>query len=161
MFRVGHGYDVHKLVFNRRLILCGEPIPFKKGLLGHSDADVATHALIDSLLGAAGLQDIGTHFKDTDEKFKDISSLILLKEVVLMLKKNNFLISNVDLTIVAKFPKIMPFSEKMKTNLEGVLKIPKNLINMKAQTEEGVGICKPNKAIAAFCSSLIYKNSTN
>lgn len=104
MFRVGHGYDVHKLVFKRRLILCGEHIPFKKGLLGHSDADVATHALIDSLLGAAGLQDIGTHFKNTDKKYKNISSLILLKEVVLMLKQNNFKISNVDLTIVAKFP---------------------------------------------------------
>ena len=157
MFKIGHGYDVHKLVVGRDLILCGEKIPFPKGLLGHSDADVATHALIDSLLGAAGLGDIWTHFPDCDEKYKNIKSLKLLQNVFLMLKEKNFEISNVDLTIIAQLPKIAPYINNMKKNIKRILKIDLDSINIKATTEEGIGITTPNFSIACFCTSLINK----
>ena len=157
MFKIGHGYDVHKLVFGRDLILCGEKIPFPKGLLGHSDADVATHALIDSLLGAAGLGDIGTHFPDCDEQYKNVRSLNMLKKVVFMLYEKNFKISNVDLTIIAHLPKIAPYVSNMKKNIKSILKIDIDSINIKATTEEGIGITTPNFSIACFCSSLIYE----
>lgn len=156
MFRIGHGYDLHKLVLNRPFILCGEKIPFEKGLLGHSDADVATHSLIDSLLGAAGMRDIGYHFPDTDEKYKNISSLILLEKVKAMLEKKNFSISNIDLTIVLQQPKISPFNEKMRQNLAKTLSLNPNQINIKATTEEKVGITGSSSCVACFCSSLIY-----
>ena len=159
MFRIGHGYDLHRLVLNRPLILCGEKIPFEKGLLGHSDADVATHALIDSLLGAAGLYDIGHHFPDSEEKYKNINSLKLLEKTISMLEKNKFKVSNVDLTIVLEQPHLSPFKDKMKKNLEAVLKIKNHQINIKATTEEGLGLTGYKQAIAAFCSSLIYENS--
>ncbi len=155
MLRVGQGYDLHKLKKGRDLILCGEKIPFKKGLLGHSDADVATHALIDSLLGAAALKDIGSHFPDSEENFKNINSLILLKKTVLILKNNNFKISNVDLTIVAKEPKLAPFIEKMKENIMPILNIPKTAISIKATTEENLGITKKGSCIACFSCCLI------
>ena len=155
MLRVGQGYDLHKLKKGRYLILCGEKIPFKKGLLGHSDADVATHALIDSLLGAAALKDIGSHFPDSNENFKNINSLILLKKTVLILKNNNFEISNVDLTIVAKEPKLAPFIEKMKENIMPILNIPKTAISIKATTEENLGITKKDSCIACFSCCLI------
>ena len=140
MFRIGHGYDMHKLSSNRNLILCGEKIPHEKGLLGHSDADVATHALIDALLGAAALGDIGQHFPDSDEQYKNISSLKLLEKVVSMLTVKRFCIINVDITIVAQLPKIDIYKEKMKINLQKILLIEKELINIKATTEEGCGI---------------------
>ena len=155
MLRVGQGYDLHKLKKGRNLILCGEKIPFKKGLLGHSDADVATHALIDSLLGAAALKDIGSHFPDSNENFKNINSLILLKKTVLILKNNNFKISNVDLTIVAKEPKLAPFIERMKENIMPILNIPKTAISIKATTEENLGITKKGSCIACFSCCLI------
>lgn len=156
MFRVGHGYDLHKLVLNRPFILCGEKIPFEKGLLGHSDADVATHALIDSLLGAAGMRDIGYHFPDTDEKYKNISSLKLLEIVKNMLEKENFSISNIDLTIVLQEPKIARFNEKMQQNLAKTLNLNPKQINIKATTEEGVGITGSCSCVACFCCSLLY-----
>ncbi len=156
MFRIGHGYDLHKLVLNRPFILCGEKIPFEKGLLGHSDADVATHSLIDSLLGAAGMRDIGYHFPDTDDQYKNISSLILLEKVKAMLEKKNFSISNIDLTIVLQQPKISPFNEKMRQNLAKTLSLNPNQINIKATTEENVGITGSSSCVACFCSSLIY-----
>lgn len=157
MLRVGQGYDLHKLKRGRDLILCGEKIPFKKGLLGHSDADVATHALIDSLLGAAALKDIGSHFPDCEKEYENINSLILLKKTVLILKNNNFEISNVDLTIVAKEPKLAPFVEKMKNNISPILNIPKTSISIKATTEENLGITKKGSCIACFSCCLIKK----
>ena len=157
MFRIGHGYDLHKLVLNRPLILCGETIPFDKGLLGHSDADVATHALMDSLLGAAGLFDIGYHFKETDDQYKNIKSLILLEKVYNMLEEKRFKISNIDLTIVLEKPKLSPFNEKMKKNIADILKLKTNQINIKATTEEGCGLTGSSDCAAAFCNSLIYE----
>lgn len=159
MFRIGHGYDLHKLVLGRPLILCGEQIPFEKGLLGHSDADVATHALIDSLLGASGLGDIGTHFPDCDEKYKNINSLKLLKKAVLMVRKKNFEIVNIDLTIIAQHPKISPYVENMKNNISKILHIKQDAINIKATTEEGIGITTPNFSIACFCTCLIKQSN--
>ena len=156
MFRVGHGYDLHKLVLNRPLILCAERIPFEKGLLGHSDADVATHAIIDSLFGAAALYDIGHHFPDTEEKYKNISSLKLLNITADILKNHNFKISNIDLTIVAQAPKLSPYIDSMKNNIANTINLNINQINIKATTEEGVGLTGSKNAIAAFCCSLIY-----
>lgn len=161
MFKIGHGYDLHKLVLNRPLILCGEKIPFEKGLIGHSDADVAVHALIDSLLGAACMHDIGYHFPDNDKKYKNISSLKLLEKVKNMLEKENFLISNIDITLVLQYPKIAPFTEKMRRNLAKTLNITQKKINIKATTEEHVGITGSGSCIACFCSSLIYSQNLN
>lgn len=157
MFRVGHGYDIHRLVSNRDLFLCGEKIPFSKGLLGHSDADVATHALMDSLLGAAALGDIGQHFPDNDDSYKNISSLKLLKKVVKMLQNNGFYVYNADITIVAELPKIAPYSNNMKNNIAPILKIPPNFLNIKATTREGLKTTK-EAAIACFASCLISTN---
>ena len=121
--RVGMGYDVHKLVEGRKLILGGVDIPYEKGLLGHSDADVLLHAIMDALLGAAALGDIGKHFPDTDDKYKGISSLELLKEVGRLLNENNYIIENIDATIIAQRPKMLPHIQKMRENIAGVLGI--------------------------------------
>ena len=137
--RIGQGYDVHKLVEGRDLILCGEKIEYEKGLLGHSDADVALHALCDALLGAAALGDIGRHFPDTDEKYKGISSMILTKEVAQLIKKSGYKLSNADITIVCQRPKIAPFIEKMRRNVADVLGVGIDLINIKATTTEKLG----------------------
>lgn len=137
--RIGQGYDVHKLVEGRDLILCGEKIEYEKGLLGHSDADVALHALCDALLGAAALGDIGRHFPDTDEKYKGISSMILTKEVAQLIKKSGYKLSNADITIVCQRPKIAPFIEKMRKNVADVLGVGIELINIKATTTEKLG----------------------
>ncbi|WP_461205719.1 2-C-methyl-D-erythritol 2,4-cyclodiphosphate synthase [Clostridium sp. DL1XJH146] len=137
--RIGMGYDVHKLVENRKLILGGVDIPFEKGLLGHSDADVLIHAIMDSLLGAAALGDIGKHFPDTDNKYKGISSIKLLEHVQILLKKNNFEIVNIDATIIAQKPKMAPHIDTMRINISNSLKININQINIKATTEEGLG----------------------
>ena len=162
MFKIGHGYDLHKLVEGRPLILCGVKIPFNKGEYGHSDADVATHALIDALLGAAGLGDIGTHFPDTDCKYKNISSLILLNKVVKMLENNKLQIGNIDITIILQAPKILKYKNQMKCNLSPILKIPKENINIKATTQEGLGSNGLGLSISSFCSCLlsllIYKH---
>ena len=156
MFRVGHGYDVHRLVEKRKLILCGEKIEHDKGLLGHSDADVATHALIDSLLGAAALGDIGGLFPDTDEKYHNANSLKLLEIVWKKLKNMGYKISNLDLTIVAQAPKLKKYIDSMKKNIADVLKLDLNQVNIKATTEEGLGFTGNKEGISAFCVALIY-----
>lgn len=137
--RIGLGYDVHKLVENRSLILGGVTIPYEKGLLGHSDADVLLHAIMDSLLGAAALGDIGKHFPDTDEKFKGISSIKLLNKVSELIKENNYSIENIDATIIAQKPKMAPYIDNMRNNIATALDISINQINIKATTEEGLG----------------------
>ena len=137
--RVGLGYDVHRLVENRKLILGGVEIPYEKGLLGHSDADVLLHAIMDSLLGACALGDIGKHFPDTDNTFKGISSITLLEETGKLIFKAGYTINNIDATIIAQKPKMLPHIEHMRENISKALDIDINKINIKATTEEGLG----------------------
>ena len=137
--RVGLGYDVHRLVENRKLILGGVEIPFEKGLLGHSDADVLLHAIMDSLLGACALGDIGKHFPDTDNSFKGISSILLLKETGKLIEKAGYIINNIDATIIAQKPKINPHKNEIKSSLSKLLNLPKQFINIKASTAEKLG----------------------
>lgn len=137
--RVGLGYDVHKLVENRKLILGGVEIPYGKGLLGHSDADVLLHAIMDSLLGACALGDIGKHFPDTDNNFKGISSIALLKETGRLILKAGYKVNNIDATIIAQKPKMLPYIENMRENISKALNIDIDNINIKATTEEGLG----------------------
>jgi len=137
--RVGLGYDVHRLVTNRKLILGGVEIPYEKGLLGHSDADVLLHAIMDSLLGACALGDIGKHFPDTDDTFKGASSIALLKETGKLVFKAGYMINNIDATIIAQCPKMSPHIEYMRENIAQTLNIDINQINIKATTEEGLG----------------------
>lgn len=158
MFRIGHGYDVHRLVEKRKLTLCGQNIKYAKGLLGHSDADVATHALIDAICGAASFGDIGRLFPDTDEKYRGISSLKLLEVVEKKLENSKYKISNIDLTIIAQSPKLSKYIDYMKNNISKVLKIENNQINIKATTEEGLGYTGSNEGIAAHCVVLIYNS---
>lgn len=155
MIRVGQGYDVHQFCENRPLILGGETIPYEKGLLGHSDADVLTHALMDALLGAAGLQDIGYHFPDTDETYRGANSLLLLKKVCTILKEETCSIQNVDITVIAERPKLLPYIDCMKKNLQQVLQIPLKCINIKATTTEGLGFTGRKEGIAAMAVCLI------
>lgn len=147
--RIGMGYDVHKLVNDRQLILGGVTIPYELGLLGHSDADVLLHAIMDSLLGAAALQDIGTHFPDTDAKFKGISSIKLLEEVGLLIYKKGFTICNIDATIIAQKPKMAPHIPSMRENIAKALNISIDQINVKATTEEGLGFTGEGKGISS------------
>ncbi|KAB3533600.1 2-C-methyl-D-erythritol 2,4-cyclodiphosphate synthase [Alkaliphilus pronyensis] len=158
MLRVGLGYDVHKLVEGRRLIIGGVDIPFNKGLLGHSDADVLLHAIKDSLLGAAALGDIGKHFPDTDQKYKGADSLALLEEVYRLLTKKNYLVNNIDATIIAEKPKMAPHIENMRENIAAVLRINHQQINIKATTTEGLGFTGKEEGIAAQAiSSILLK----
>lgn len=152
--RVGMGYDVHKLVEDRDLILGGVKIPYEKGLLGHSDADVLLHAIMDALLGAAALGDIGKHFPDTDDAYKGASSIELLKKVGELLEKECYLIENIDATIIAQQPKMRPHIEAMEENIAKALGIEKNQINVKATTEEGLGFTGSSEGISsqAICS---------
>lgn len=147
--RIGLGYDVHKLVENRDLILGGVTIPYEKGLLGHSDADVLVHAIMDSLLGAAALGDIGKHFPDTDDTYKGISSIKLLEHVGGLLKDNNYKIGNIDATIIAQKPKMLPHIPKMVENISSALKIEGNRVNVKATTEEGLGFTGSGEGISS------------
>ncbi|WP_017413707.1 2-C-methyl-D-erythritol 2,4-cyclodiphosphate synthase [Clostridium tunisiense] len=147
--RIGLGYDVHKLVENRDLILGGVTIPYEKGLLGHSDADVLVHAIMDSLLGAAALGDIGKHFPDTDDTYKGISSIKLLEHVGGLLKDNNYKIGNIDATIIAQKPKMLPHIPKMVENISSALKIERNRVNVKATTEEGLGFTGNGEGISS------------
>ena len=147
--RIGTGYDVHKLVEGRELIIGGVNIPFDLGLLGHSDADVLLHAIMDALLGAAALGDIGKHFPDTDIRFKGASSLKLLAEVKLLLEKQNHKIINIDSTIIAQKPKLAPFIYEMRQNIASVLGISLDQINIKATTEEGLGFTGNLEGISA------------
>lgn len=153
--RIGMGYDVHKLVHDRKLIIGGVEIPFEKGLLGHSDADVLIHAIMDSLLGAAALGDIGKHFPDNDNNFKGISSLVLLEKVYELLKDNNYKIINIDATIIAQKPKMAPHIEEMRKNIADALNIPINYINVKATTEEGLGFTGSGEGISSQSICLI------
>lgn len=147
--RVGLGYDVHKLVEDRKLILGGVDIPYEKGLLGHSDADVLLHAIMDALLGAAALGDIGKHFPDTDEKYKGASSIKLLEHVGELLEENLYVINNIDATIIAQRPKVGQYREQMVKNIAKALKIDENLVNVKATTEEGLGFTGSGEGISS------------
>ncbi len=152
--RVGMGYDVHKLVEGRKLIMGGVDIPYEKGLLGHSDADVILHAIMDALLGAAALGDIGKHFPDSDDRYKGISSIELLKHVGKMLDDNNFVINNIDGTIIAQRPKMRPYIDTMRANVANALGISDSQVNIKATTEEGLGFTGSGEGISAnaICS---------
>lgn len=156
MIRVGLGYDVHKLVEGRDLILGGVKIPWELGLLGHSDADVVVHAIMDSLLGAAALRDIGRHFPDTDEQYKGISSILLLQKVGELLKEKGYGIVNIDATIIAQKPKLLPYMDKMIENVANTLGLSVDQVNIKATTEEGLGFTGTlqgisSQAICAIC----------
>lgn len=147
--RVGMGYDVHRLVEGRELILGGISIPYEKGLLGHSDADVLVHVIMDALLGAAALGDIGTHFPDTDNAYLGISSIELLKRVGDLLEREHYVIGNIDATIIAQKPKMKPYISQMRENIAKTLKISENQINIKATTEEGLGFTGAGEGISA------------
>ena len=153
--RVGMGYDVHKLTENRKLIMGGVEIPYEKGLLGHSDADVLLHAIMDALLGAAALGDIGKHFPDSDERYKGISSLSLLKQVGQLLEEHLYVIGNIDATIIAQAPKMLPHIPKMRENIAKTLEIEENRVNIKATTEEGLGFTGAKEGISAQAICLL------
>jgi len=153
--RVGVGYDIHRLVHGRKLILGGKEIPFEKGLLGHSDADVLVHAICDALLGAAGLGDIGIHFPDTDPLYKDICSLEILAETCAMLKNQGCAINNIDSTVFAERPKISPYRGEMRANIARYAGIDEKLVNIKATTTEGLGMIGKGEGIAAMCIAMI------
>ena len=155
--RIGQGYDVHKLVPDRKLILGGIEIPYEKGLLGHSDADVIVHAVMDALLGAAGLWDIGHAFPDDDPETEGISSLVLLERVRDMLARRGFQVVNVDGTIIAQRPKLSPHIPDMRNNMAAVLGIEADRINLKATTEEGLGFTGSGEGIAAQAVALLEK----
>ena len=160
--RVGMGYDVHKLVKGRKLILGGVEIPHTLGLLGHSDADVLLHAIMDALLGAAALGDIGKHFPDTDPAYKGISSMKLLEHVGKLLEEKGYVIDNIDATIIAQKPKLRPYIEEMEQNIARVLGISKEQVNVKATTEEGLGFTGTEQGISsqAICMlSGLYESS--
>lgn len=155
--RIGMGYDVHKLVPNRDLIIGGVKIPHETGLLGHSDADVLLHAIMDSLLGAAALGDIGKHFPDTSNKFKGISSLELLKEVKTLLINSGYSIGNIDATIIAQRPKMAPHIQLMRENISKTLQIDLSQVNIKATTEEGLGFTGTEEGISAQSICLLTR----
>ncbi|MTI57951.1 MAG: 2-C-methyl-D-erythritol 2,4-cyclodiphosphate synthase [Geosporobacter ferrireducens] len=165
MIRVGSGFDVHQLVEGRKLILGGVEIPFEKGLLGHSDADVLLHAIKDALLGAAALGDIGRHFPDSDESYRGISSMKLLQEVKVKLKEKGYGVNNVDATIIAQAPKMAPYIETMREKIAGTLEIPLDNINIKATTTEKLGFTGRGEGIAAqavvtiFSQEVLMKNA--
>lgn len=155
MIRIGQGYDVHRLVIGRKLIMGGVEIPHETGLLGHSDADVLTHAICDALLGAAALGDIGRHFPDSDERYKGISSILLLEEVGKMLRNKHYEINNIDAIIIAQAPKFAPFIEEMCANVANALNISVDFIGIKATTEEGLGFTGEKLGIAASAICII------
>ena len=155
MYRIGNGYDVHRLIKGRKLILGGVDIPHGLGLDGHSDADVLCHALCDSLLGASGAGDLGKYFPDTDNKWKGVSSLVLLEKSGELVAEHGFQISNIDTTIVAQQPKIGPHIESMTTNISETLKIDPTQINIKATTTEGLGFTGREEGIAAYAVALL------
>ena len=157
--RIGHGYDVHRLEEGRELILGGVSIPFELGLLGHSDADVLTHAVMDALLGAAGLYDIGRHFPDFDPAYKGVSSLILLKKVVALLREAGYNIVNIDATVIAQQPKLLPYIDRMRENLATAADLTADRVNVKATTEEGLGFTGEGKGIAASAVCLIEQEA--
>ncbi len=153
--RIGHGYDAHRLVSGRKLILGGVEIPHPLGLWGHSDADVLTHAVIDALLGAAALGDIGRHFPDSDDRYRDIDSQLLLKEACRLIRCEGYEIGNLDATVIAQKPKLMPYLESMRETLAGTMEISMDQINLKATTEEALGFTGRGEGIAAHCVCLL------
>ena len=160
-FRVGQGYDVHRLVTDRRLILGGVDIPYEKGLLGHSDADVLAHAVMDALLGAAALGDIGKLFPDSDPEYEGADSLMLTRRVARVLEENGYAISNVDATIIAQSPKLAPYIDKMRENIAAALNIPVTDVSVKATTEEKLGFTGRKEGIAAQAAALIYTGNAD
>ena len=157
--KIGHGYDVHKFTKNRKCILAGETIPYKKGLAGHSDADVTTHAIIDALLGASALPDIGTLFPDTDQNYKNANSIQLLTEVVQKIKNAGYDIENIDATIIAQEPKLQPHIQNMRNNIAHACNINLDQINIKATTEEGLGFTGKLQGISTHAICLLKKNN--
>ena len=155
--RVGHGYDVHRLVRDRRLIIGGIDIPYEKGLSGHSDADVLVHAIMDSLLGAAALGDIGGHFPDTDPEYGGADSIELLKRVCILISSNGYTVSNIDATVIAQKPKLKPYIEGMRERIAEAMKISKDQVSIKATTEEKLGFTGREEGISAHCVCLITK----
>lgn len=156
-FRIGCGYDVHKLGEERKLILCGVEVPYEKGLLGHSDADVALHALMDALLGAAAMGDIGKHFPDTDERFKGADSMQLTLHVKKLLQEEGWQVNNVDVTIIAQRPKLAGYIAKMRANVAKVLDVAESVVNIKATTTEKLGFIGRGEGIAAEAVASIVK----
>ncbi len=154
-FRIGHGYDVHRLVENRKLILGGVFVPYKRGLLGHSDADVVTHAVMDAVLGAAALGDIGQHFPDTDPAYQDADSMQLARLTAAMIAKAGYTIGNIDATIIAQAPKLAPYIPTMRANLADAYQIDLSCVNIKATTEEGLGFTGTGEAIAAHAVCIL------
>ena len=155
--RIGNGYDVHKLVENRKLILGGVDIPYEKGLLGHSDADVLVHAIMDALIGACAMGDIGKLFPDTDVKFKDISSILLLKEVAQVLKKENYTIINIDSIVVVQAPKLAPYIDEMRQNIAIALGMDVGSVSVKATTTEKLGFEGRGEGISSYAVCLLEK----
>lgn len=155
--RIGNGFDVHRLVENRKCIICGVDIPYDRGLLGHSDADVALHALADALLGAAGLRDIGYHFPDTDPQWQGADSRMLLREVVSIIAASGYRPSNVDVTVIAQAPKMQPYIEQMQANIAEDLRLPIGRISVKATTTERLGFTGRCEGIAAIATAMIIK----
>ena len=155
--RVGHGYDVHRFAENRKLILGGVEIPYDKGLLGHSDADVLIHAVMDAIIGALGLGDIGKHFPDTDEKYKGISSMTLAKSVCELLSSHGYTIVNIDATIIAQQPKLSPYIDEMRNNIANVFSTSADRVNIKATTEEKLGFTGRLEGISSHAVCLIAK----
>lgn len=157
LFRIGHGYDVHRLCANRKLILGGVDIPYEKGLLGHSDADVLLHAISDALLGALALGDIGKHFPDSDPAYAGADSLMLLQKVGELLKANGYVPSNIDSTIIAQAPKLAPHIQTMRQNIANALSIDADTVSVKATTEEGLGFSGEGAGIAAHAVCIIER----
>lgn len=157
-FRIGNGFDVHRLVEGRRCIICGVDIPHSRGLLGHSDADVALHALTDALLGAAALGDIGMHFPDTDERWRGADSRMLLRAVVALLADRGFAPANVDVTIIAQEPKMRPYVDAMRANAAADLQLPLDCVSVKATTTERLGFTGRGEGIAAQATALIVRH---
>lgn len=155
--RIGHGYDVHRLVPDRALILGGVTVPFEKGLLGHSDADVLLHAICDALLGALALGDIGKHFPDTDEQYKSIDSRILLSRTAELIREKGWQIGNIDATVIAQAPRLFPYIQEMRENIATVLNIPLDAISVKATTEEHLGFTGEGLGIAAHAVCLLFR----
>ena len=157
MIRIGHGYDVHRLVQNRRLVLGGVEIPYEKGLLGHSDADVLIHAVMDAVLGALALGDIGKLFPDNDMSFKDIDSMLLLKKVIAIMEEKGFGLSNLDVTVNAEKPKLSPYIMKMRENIAAAFKVSVDYVSVKATTEEGLGL--KGEGIGATCVLILEEKT--
>ncbi|MBE6582102.1 MAG: 2-C-methyl-D-erythritol 2,4-cyclodiphosphate synthase [Ruminococcaceae bacterium] len=157
--RIGHGYDVHRLTENRDLIIGGVKIPYEKGLLGHSDADVLVHAILDAILGALGEGDIGKHFPDTDERYKGINSMLLAENVASLLSSKGYTVGNIDATVVAQRPKLSPYIEDIRANIAKVFGVTPDRVNIKATTEEKLGFTGSGEGISAHAVCLIIKSA--